>query len=71
MTLKSTPGVGTTFTIEMPTDGVSFEDTNNKNGENSSIINLDENLSKLSILVLIQDEFNKEILKKFLTKLNC
>eukprot|EP00347_Sterkiella_histriomuscorum_P011325 403372884 len=67
--LKSNLNVGTTFTIEIPTDGVSYEDSSC--GLNSSVLNLDENLSKLSILVLIQDEFNKEILKKFLVKLNC
>lgn len=68
-TLSSIPNVGTTFTIDIPTDGVSFEDKNDS--QDNQHLNLEENFSKLSILILIQDEFNKEILKKFLMKLNC
>ncbi|CDW81301.1 histidine kinase [Stylonychia lemnae] len=67
--LKSKPGEGTTFSIEIPTEGVSYE---NKSTEQDKYLGLlDDNFSKLSILILIQDEFNKEILKKFLQKLNC
>ncbi len=67
--LKSAPQHGTTFTIKLPTEGVSFEDPE-QDGQNSPYLHIDENFSKLSILILIQDEFNKQILKKFLMRLN-
>jgi hypothetical protein len=60
--IKSVPNEGTTFTISIPTEGVNFE---------KNVSMLEANLNKLNLLVLIQDEFNKEIFRKFLLRLNC
>eukprot|EP00347_Sterkiella_histriomuscorum_P010563 403375807 len=68
--LKSTPSLGTTFTLQFPIQGVSFP-SQNEAGSSSKLLQLDTNLSKISALILIQDEFNKEILRKFLIKLMC
>lgn len=70
ITLKSKPDQGTTFFIRLPTDGVSF-DLQDEASNNSPYLQLEENFSKLNILILIQDELNKQILKKFLLRLNC
>ncbi|CDW75347.1 histidine kinase [Stylonychia lemnae] len=69
--LKSIPGVGTTFQICIPVQGVSYDHNIELSPVNNNQTQLETNLLKISALILIQDEFNKEILRKFLFKLQC
>ena len=66
LTLKSEMNKGSTFTINLHTEGVVF---NCDDGISTS--RSEAHLNRLYVLVFIEDEFNKEILKKFLMKQKC